>query len=176
MANEFVARNGIIALNNSIVSGSLDVTTNVTSPSFTGSLYGTASWAESASYVQNAESASYVQNAQSASYVLNAISASFSSTASFVENAESASFASTASYAQNAQSASYALNAESASFANTSSFALSASWAPVNNPFPFIGTAEITGSLLINTGSLNINVAQKLIDLEADIIAFAVAL
>jgi hypothetical protein len=43
MANEFVARNGIIALNNSIVTGSLDVTTRVTSPSFTGSLYGTAS-------------------------------------------------------------------------------------------------------------------------------------
>jgi len=43
MANEFVARNGIIALNNSTVTGSLDVTTRVTSPSFTGSLYGTAS-------------------------------------------------------------------------------------------------------------------------------------
>jgi len=37
-------------------------------------------------------------------------------------------------------------------------------------------SVQITGSLLINTGSLNINVVQKLIDLEADIIAFAVAL
>ena len=58
----------------------------------------------------------------------------------------------------------------------TASFALSASWAPTQSTFPYIGTAQITGSLLIQTGSLNINVAQKLIDLEADIIAFAVAL
>jgi hypothetical protein len=62
------------------------------------------------------------------------------------------------------------------SLLGTASFALSASWAPGGDTFPYIGTAEITGSLLINTGSLNINVVQKLIDLEADIIAFAVAL
>jgi hypothetical protein len=62
------------------------------------------------------------------------------------------------------------------SLQGTASFALSASWAPGGDTFPYVGTAEITGSLLIQTGSLNINVAQKLIDLEADIIAFAVAL
>jgi hypothetical protein len=118
----------------------------------TGSLYGTASWAENvisasyaltasyvlnavsasfastASYVLNAVSASFastasfVQNAQTASYVLNAVSASFASTASYVLNAVSASFASTASFVQNAQTASYVLNAVSASFASTASF------------------------------------------------------
>jgi hypothetical protein len=48
MANEFVARNGLIAQNNSTVTGSLNVTGGIT-----GSLQGTASWA------QNAVSASY---------------------------------------------------------------------------------------------------------------------
>jgi hypothetical protein len=40
MPNEFVARNGVIALNNSIVTGSLTVTNGIT-----GSLFGTSSWA-----------------------------------------------------------------------------------------------------------------------------------
>ena len=40
MPNEFVARNGIIALNNSTITGSLNVTQGVTA-----SLFGTASWA-----------------------------------------------------------------------------------------------------------------------------------
>jgi hypothetical protein len=48
-----------------------------------------------------ASTASYVQNAQTASYVQNAVSASFASTASYVLNAVSASFASTASSADN---------------------------------------------------------------------------
>lgn len=45
MANEFVAKNGLISQNNTTVSGSLTVTQGIT-----GSLYGTASWAESASW------------------------------------------------------------------------------------------------------------------------------
>ncbi len=66
---------------------------SVSATSLTGSLFGTASWANNAttaSYVLNAISssfastASFVQNAQTASYVLNAISSSFSSTASYV--------------------------------------------------------------------------------------------
>ena len=40
MANEFIARNGIFALSNSQVTGSLSVTNGIT-----GSLFGTASWA-----------------------------------------------------------------------------------------------------------------------------------
>jgi hypothetical protein len=64
MPNEFVARNGIIALNNSSITGSLGVSGGIT-----GSLFGTASWAS---------------NAVTSSYILNAVSASFASTASFV--------------------------------------------------------------------------------------------
>jgi hypothetical protein len=45
MPNEFVARNGVIALNNSTVTGSLNVTSGIT-----GSLFGTASWAVSSSF------------------------------------------------------------------------------------------------------------------------------
>ena len=46
MANEFVARNGVIAQNNSVVSGSLVVTNGIT-----GSLFGTSSQALTASYI-----------------------------------------------------------------------------------------------------------------------------
>jgi len=60
MANEFVARNGLIAQNNSIITGSLNVTAGIT-----GSLLGTAT---------------------TASYVLQAVSASFATTASFALN------------------------------------------------------------------------------------------
>ena len=76
MPNEFVARNGVIALNNSVITGSLNVTAGIT-----GSLFGTASFATTASFVANAVSASF---ATTASYVLNAVSASFASTASFI--------------------------------------------------------------------------------------------
>jgi hypothetical protein len=55
MANEFVARNGVTALNNSIVSGSLNVTAGIT-----GSLFGTSSWAVSSSF---ALTASFALNA-----------------------------------------------------------------------------------------------------------------
>jgi hypothetical protein len=59
MPNEFVARNGVIALNNSTVTGSLNVTNGITGSftgSLTGSLFGTSSWAVSAS---NAVSAAW---------------------------------------------------------------------------------------------------------------------
>ena len=59
---------------------------------FTGSLFGTSSFASTASYVQNA---------QTASYILQAVSSSFASTASYVLQAVSSSFATTASYALN---------------------------------------------------------------------------
>ena len=55
MPNEFIARNGIIALNNTVVTGSVTATAG-----FTGSLFGTASWA------QNSTSASYALTASSA--------------------------------------------------------------------------------------------------------------
>ena len=67
-----------------------------------------------------------------------------------------ASLASTASFVVTAQTASYVLNAVSSSFATTASYALnalSASYAPSVSPFPFTGSALITGSLGV-TGSI----------------------
>jgi hypothetical protein len=90
-----IASNGNATFNNTVAAPSF-------TGSFTGSLFGTASFA---------------QNAQSASYVLQAVSASFSQTASYVLNAVSSSFASTASFVRNAQTASYILQAVSSSYA-----------------------------------------------------------
>lgn len=78
-----------------IPTGSLTITGSVTSTDgFTGSLFGTSSWATNAitaSYVLNAISssysatASYVESAQTASYVLNAVSSSYAQTASYIQ-------------------------------------------------------------------------------------------
>ena len=57
MPNEFVARNGVIALNNSTVTGSLNVTAGIT-----GSLLGTASFATTASFALNAGGAAAASN------------------------------------------------------------------------------------------------------------------
>ena len=100
MANEFVARNGLIAQDNSIISGSLIVTNGIT-----GSISGTGS------YANNANSASYSLTATSASYAVNASSAVSSS---YALDATSASFATTASYwtgSVNAITSSFATNA-----------------------------------------------------------------
>ena len=98
MPNEFVARNGVIALNNSTVTGSLNVTSGIT-----GSLFGTASWAQNF-ITSSVTSASY---SQTASFLLGSVtSASFASTASLLLGlVTSASYALTASYALNAANA-----------------------------------------------------------------------
>ena len=57
MAFEFVARNGVIALNNSTVTGSLNVTNGIT-----GSLLGTSSFATTASFALNAGGAAAASN------------------------------------------------------------------------------------------------------------------
>lgn len=87
MANEFIARNGVIAQNNSTVSGSLTVTQGIT-----GSLEGTASYASQGLSSSFSTTASYIQNAQSASYVLQAVSSSFATTASYALNAGGGGF------------------------------------------------------------------------------------
>jgi hypothetical protein len=94
MANEFVARNGIIAQNNSTITGSLTVTAGIT-----GSLSGSASTSISASY------------ATTASYVLNAVSASYALTASYVQIAQTASYITASNVIGTVTSASYALSA-----------------------------------------------------------------
>jgi hypothetical protein len=77
--------------------------------------------------------------------------------ASFASNATSASYALTSSFSLNVPvTASYANNANSASFATTASNALTASYlSGYVSPFPFTGSAIISGSLEV-TGSANI--------------------
>lgn len=60
-----------------LLSGSMITDGSIIANEFTGSLFGTSSWAD------NAVTASYIQLAQTASYVLNAVSSSFAQTASF---------------------------------------------------------------------------------------------
>jgi hypothetical protein len=130
------------------LTGSLAITQNITAASFTGSLFGTASfvtgsiftnsnsaasasYASTASYVLTAQTASYVVTAQTASYVLNAISASY---------ATLAQTSNTASYVVTAQTASYVLNAISASYATL---------AQTSNTASYVVTAQ-TASYVLN--------------------------
>jgi len=140
--------------------GNLAVTGSVTSTTgFTGSLFGTASWA---------------QNAATSSYILNAISASYAATASI---ATSASFASTASYWSgsilNAVSASYAATASSAdnflvrgtltaqtiiaqTITSSTDFVTGSTrfGTLLSNTHQFTGSVSITGSLAVNNSSV----------------------
>ncbi len=94
------------------------------SGSFIGNLTGTASnatsasYALTASYVQNAQTASYVTTAQTASYVLQAVSASYALTASYLEGYIS--------------------------------------------PFPYSGSAVITGSLTVSGSSTFTNIGPAI--------------
>lgn len=135
-----IPASGIVGLNLSqIASGSasasispnngLQVNTNVTATSFTGSLFGTASFATTSSY------ADFALNAENASFALDA---------------QNSSHAVTASYVQTAQTASYVLNAVSSSYALTASYLTG-----YVSPFPFTGSAQITGSFGV-TGSVSI--------------------
>jgi hypothetical protein len=107
MANEFVARNGLIALDNSIITGSLTVTSGIT-----GSLQGTASW------TNNALTSSYALFAANGGGGGNAfpytgsaiISGSLTITGSLNAASITGSLEGTSSWANNAISASYALN------------------------------------------------------------------
>ena len=95
------------------LSGSFTMTGSIDAPTITGSLYGTASWAENcitSSYLSGSvTSASY---AATASYFSGTVvSSSYAVTASHAQNAISASYALSASFAQNSISASYAVTA-----------------------------------------------------------------
>ncbi len=117
----------LVSASVSTISGSLTVTSGVTA-----SLYGTSSFAITASYYGGSViSASY---AETASYVLNAVSSSFSNNAV------------TASYVLNAVSSSFASNAISSSYALTASFALNGGGGAA---FPYTGSATISGSLTV---------------------------
>jgi hypothetical protein len=134
------------------ITGSLNVTGPTTINDLTGSLFGTASWAN------NATTASYILQAVSASF---ATSASQATTASYILQAESASFATsasqaiTASYVQTAQTASYVLNAISASFATSASQATTASYIlqAVSASFATSASQAVTASYILQAVS-----------------------
>ena len=90
MANEFIARNGIIALADSSISGSLTVSGGITG-SFSGSIIGSASYATISDSSSYALSSSY---AATASYALNAGAGGISS----ISIADEGTFQGTASY------------------------------------------------------------------------------
>ena len=127
---------------------SLNVATNVVAQSFTGSLFGTASFAVSASQAQNATTASYVLNAVSSSFATSASQAQNAITASYVLNAVSASFATSASQAQNAVTASYVLNAATASFVTASNV-----FGPFGSNSVISSSYALTASYALNGGS-----------------------
>ena len=150
--------------------------------SYTGSntsqFAGTASYATTASYAVSSSAAdsaisasysttaSFAQNTPSASTAVSASHADLADTASYVTLAQTASYvttAQTASYVTLAQTASYVLSASystTSSYSNnstTASYALTASYLEgYISPFPFTGSAQITGSLGV-TGSATIN-------------------
>jgi hypothetical protein len=119
---------------NAVITGSLVVTQG-----FTGSLFGTASWAT------NVISASIAANAVTASRALNANTASFATSAA---NATSASFATSAASATSASIATNAVTASRALNANTASFA------------SFAITASISNNAVTASRALNANTAS----------------
>ena len=122
MPNEFIARNGVIAQNNSTVTGSLNVTNGIT-----GSLLGTASFAATASYLSGYVSPfPYTGSAIiSGSLIITGSSTSlFGYTGSLLGTASFAVFASTASVAT------------TASYIN-----------PLNQPVVITGSLTVSGSI-----------------------------
>ena len=129
------------------ITGSLNA-----SQGFTGSLFGSASYASTASYFSGSFTGSVYG---SASY---AETASYALTASYFSGSFTGSMYGSASYAE---SSSYALTASyfsgsftgsmygSASYAISSSYALTASYVANASSFPYTGSAVISGSLTV---------------------------
>ena len=147
-AGQLLVRSGSNAtgvwVNTNQLTGSYGLTGSLTATSFTGSLFGTASWASNA------------VTAQTASYVLNAISSSFSQTASFVTTAQ------TASYVLQSVSASFSVSssrAVSASLATSASFALTSSAANVGDASDV--NAQFHIAFVANNGSTQVIAADR---------------
>ena len=156
MANEFIARNGLIALNNSQITGSLNVSAGIT-----GSLLGTASYATqalSASFASTASFVNVISTVNNTDYYLVGVSSSngtpipeqlytFGPTfnpdtntlnvpgdISVSNNVSAASFLGPLTgLASTAMTASYVLQAVSSSFASTATSANTASKITVTN-------------------------------------------
>jgi hypothetical protein len=140
----------------------------VNSASFSGSLFGTASFAASASQSTKALTASLASNALSSNFATSAGSAgfatvsttaSYSNTSSFAQTASFAFTSVTAAFATNATSAAFATNAATAAFANgltfTPSLATSSSFATTAQTASVIsGTLVFTDDVTHKNGVL----------------------
>lgn len=105
----------------------------------------------------------HVATADTASF---SISASYSDTSSY---AVTASYTNTSSYAISASFSNSSSYASSASYSNSSSYAVTASYALNTScsctPFPYSGSAVITGSLIVyNSGSTIVNTSQHILN------------
>lgn len=139
MANEFVARNGLIAQNNSTITGSLNVTAGIT-----GSLLGTSSFASTASYIT---SSAITGTVTSASYAL---------TASYAINGGGGG--GTTDTGSLLTTASVLSNTITFTKGDTSTFSLTVatgSGGGSGTGFPFSGSAIITGSLLVSGSTIS---------------------
>jgi len=123
MANEFVARNGIIALNNTQITGSLNVSQGIT-----GSLFGTSS------YATNALTASYFSGS-----ISNSTSASYAATASYANSFTVGGTITAQTLIVQTITASVEYSSGSNVFGNSTA-----------NTQQFTGSVLITGSLAVN--------------------------
>jgi len=114
---------------NMTVTGSVSITGSLNAPVITGSLFGTASWA---------------QNALTSSYILNAVSASFAATAALAPLYVLTSTTSSMLQPYVLTSQTSSMSVLSASYAITASYALNAGGATVN-----------TGSFLVTASAVN---------------------
>jgi hypothetical protein len=148
MANEFVAKNGLISQNNSIVTGSLTVTGGIT-----GSLLGTASLAINSTNAVTSAVATNVTvidtTADIGTYYPTFVSTTAGNLAIRLDSTGLTYNPSNNSLSVTRVTASLFGTSSWASNATTASFALNA------NIFPFTGSALITGSLGV-TGSLTV--------------------
>jgi hypothetical protein len=132
MANEFKIKNGYLSEGNSQITGSLNVSAGIT-----GSLFGTSSFAITASHALN------LSPTATASYATQALSASYATTASYVQNAQSAS------YVLQALSASYAANGGVTQLLAGPNVTLS----PTNGLGQVTVSATLSGSTIFNTAT-----------------------
>jgi len=178
MANEFVVRKGLI------VSGSTNITGSVTASegftgSFTGPLFGSASFATTASYATVAQtllgsvvSASYAATALSASYAPGSpsVSASYAETASYATVAQnvlgsitSASYAATASYVEGSETGGItgSFKGDGAQITGivSASYAISASAA---TSITFVPSSAASASYGIGSGAVGFTISSSL--------------
>jgi hypothetical protein len=115
MANEFIIKNGFFSQGSSNITGSLSVSQGIT-----GSLFGTASFATTASYI----SPTFISASAAASgFGVAAVSASYAATASYYNGSViTASYSVTASYYQESDPIFVAVSASFATTASLNSF------------------------------------------------------